>query len=332
MKIFMTGATGFIGRNLAEKMANEKHQLVVMLRDRSRGAEFEQLGIRVIYGDLSDREVLKSGMAGCDWVFHLAAYTRPVSKDPMLPYMVNVEGTTNVLESAREQSVKKVIITSTAGTLGYSVDGSLIDEKSDMVSGYHTEYERTKALAEKTALEYNFDRMEVVVVNPTRVYGPGRASISNSVTRIIRMYGKGLWRILPGNGEAIGNYVFIDDVVEGHILAAMHGKGGERYILGGENISYSDFFDILGEIYSRKRKLIAFKEQFLIRIVKIAGIWSKVSRSPAFITNGWVDKFLQTSRISSEKAKEFLGYTITPFREGAEKTVIWLKSDKRSHG
>jgi nucleoside-diphosphate-sugar epimerase len=331
MKVFMTGATGFIGRNLAEKLVKENHELTIMLRDPAKGKEFEQKGINVLYGSLSDREILKTAMAGCEWVFHLAAYTRPVSKEPGLPYRINVEGTINVLEAASEQSVNKVIITSTAGTLGYSGNGEIIDETVNRVTGYHTEYEKTKSLAEKAAFEYNSSVMEVIIVNPTRVFGPGRMSLSNSVTRIINMYGKGLWRILPGNGEAIANYVFIEDVVNGHLLAAMNGKGGERYILGGENVSYRDFFDILGNIYGKNRKLIALNESFLKGIVRIAGLWSWLSGTPPFITGAWVDKYLQTSAISSRKATESLGYSITPFREGTEQTVKWLQSQKKSH-
>ncbi|HKK42555.1 MAG TPA: NAD-dependent epimerase/dehydratase family protein [Bacteroidales bacterium] len=326
MKVFITGATGFIGRNLAEKLAGENHNVTVMVRDQVLGKEFEKAGFSVVYGSLSDKAVLKSGMTGCDWVFHLAAYTRPASKDKQLPYTINVEGTVNVLEAASERSLGKVIITSTAGTLGCSVDGERIDETTRHIQEYHTYYEKTKALAEETAFKYNSSSMEVVVVNPTRVFGPGKMSLSNSVTRIISMYGKGLWRILPGNGSAIANYVFIDDVVNGHLLAAMYGKGGERYILGGENLSYCDFFDILGSVYNKKRRLIALNESFLKGIVKMAGLWSRVSGSPAFITDAWVDKYLQTSAISSEKAVALLGYRITPFREGAEKTVQWLKS------
>ncbi len=328
MKIFMTGATGFIGRNLALRLVTENHQLMVLLRDRSKGSEFMQMGAGVAYGSLSDKDILCDAMNECDIVFHLAAYTKPASKDPLLPYRINVEGTINVLEAAREKSVRKVIITSTAGTLGYSEDGKVIDEKVNTDTDYHTEYERTKAEAENMAIKYNSDSMEVVVLNPTRVFGPGKISLSNSVTRIISLYGKGLWRILPGNGDTVANYVYIEDVVNGHILAAVKGTGGERYILGGENISYREFFNVLGDIYKRKRKLVTLNESVLKWIVKMAGMWSRISGRPVFITNAWVDKYLQNSVISSRKASDILGYKITPFHEGAEKTVQWLKSQR----
>jgi farnesol dehydrogenase len=329
MKIFLTGASGFIGSNLAAKLARENHQVTILLRDHSKAEEYLSMGLKIIYGDLSNKEKLKAGMENCDWVFHLAGYTKPVSKDPQLPYMTNVTGTINVIEAAREQSVKKVIVTSTAGTLGYSLNGIPVDETVTNNPHYNTEYERTKAFSEKTALDYNSDDLEVVAVNPTRVYGPGKITLSNSVTRIIKLYGKGLWRIIPGGGEAIGNYVFIDDVVRGHLLAAMYGKGGERYLLGGENISYNDFFSTLGDLYNRKRKLVRLKEPSLKRIVKMAGIYSRIMNKPAMITEEWIDKYLRNWIVSSDKAKTRLNYEITSFREGAGKTISWIRSNKK---
>jgi nucleoside-diphosphate-sugar epimerase len=329
MKIFLTGASGFIGSKLAKRLAEDNHQLTILLRDPSKAEEFAVAGIKIIYGDILNKEALRKGMQNCDWVFHLAAYTRPASKDPDLPYRINVSGTLNILDSARENSVKKVIITSTAGTLGYSLDGTPVNETMNRPLQYHTEYERTKAIAEKKAAEYNSDKLEVIILNPTRVYGPGKLSLSNSVTRIISLYGKGLWRIIPGDGESIGNYVFIDDVVNGHILAAQYGKGGERYILGGENITYREFFNTLGDLYGKRRKLIRLKGSSLKRIVRLAGAWSGITGTPAFISNDWVDKFLQNWIVSSKKAIETLQYRVTPFRDGVEKTLLWLQSAKK---
>lgn len=327
MKIFMTGATGFIGSHLAIKLAEENHEVTVLVRDPSKGEEFTGKGIRVLTGDVFNTEVLNSGMADCQWVFHLAAYTKPVAQDPELPYRTNVTGTLNVLEAAKAQSVQKVIITSTAGTIGYSRNNLPVDEETNNDPVYHTEYERTKAISEKAAREYCSEKMDVIIVNPTRVYGPGKLTISNSLTRIIKLYGSGLWRIIPGDGNAIANYVFIDDVVAGHILAATHGRSGERYLLGGENLSYIQFFGILGEVYCLKRKLLILKESSLKRIVAIAAIYSRIIGKPAVITNEWIDKYLRNWIVSSNKAQSLLGYKITPFEEGARKTLLWLKEN-----
>ena len=232
MRIFITGASGFIGSHLALALAMDNHEVRAFLRDTSKAEDLKDKGISVVRGDLSDKEKLKAGMSGCDWVFHLAAYTRPLAEDQNLPYLTNVIGTLNVLEACRDQNIKRVIITSSAGTLGNSKDGRPVTEMTSIEPVYHTEYERTKAVSEMAAMKCNSESMSVIVVNPSRVYGPGNLTLSNSVTRIIKLYGRGLWRIIPGSGDAIGNYVFINDVISGHILAAMNGKGGSGIYWG----------------------------------------------------------------------------------------------------
>ncbi len=326
MKVFITGASGFIGNNLARKLAEENHDITVLIRNISDSEEFTAKGIKIINGDIFNVEKLKAGMNGCDWVFHLAAFAKPSSPEKNLPYMTNVQGTINVLNAAKDQKIKKVIITSTAGTAGFSRDGLPVDEKTGNNPVYLTEYERTKAIAEKIAAESSSNEMDVIIVKPTRVYGPGKLTKSNSVTRIIKLYGKGLWRIIPGDGKAIGNYVFIDNVVKGHILAAQSGKGGEKYLLGGENLSYLAFFDYLGGAYGRRRKLFKLDESCLKKIVRASGLITTIARKPPFITESWIDKYLQDWIISSNKAVNELSYKITPFEEGVMETVKWLKA------
>jgi nucleoside-diphosphate-sugar epimerase len=330
MKAFITGATGFIGNRLAMKLADENHEVIVLLRDKSQAGQFIKKGIGIVEGDIFSHEALINGCKSCDTVFHLAAYTKPVSEDSSLPYRTNVVGTLNVLEAARESSVKKLVVVSTAGTLGYSLDSHPRDERSVRPASYGTDYERTKAEAEKAVLENATSCPEVIIVNPTRVYGPGKDSFSNSVTRIISLYGKGLWRILPGDGKAIGNYVFVEDVVDGIILASEKGIGGEQYILGGENLSFGDLFGVLGEVYGKPRKLVKVGEPVLKLIVKIVAAYSWLLHKQPVISDVWIDKYLKNYILSSKKAEMQLGYKITPFREGAGKTIEWLKRRERN--
>lgn len=332
MKIFITGASGFIGSRLAFRLAADKNEVTVLLRDPTMTNMFTDNGINVTPGDIFNIEQLNAGMRNCDWVFHLAAYTKPFSKDPELPFRTNVTGTINVFDAAKKQSVKKVIITSTAGTLGYSVNGLPVDEETNENPVYHTDYERTKAISEKAAIEYYSKVLDIIIVNPTRVYGPGKLTLSNSVTRIIKLYGSGLWRIIPADGNAIGNYVYIDDIVNGHILAAMNGKSGEKYILGGENLSYNEFFRILGEVYGHKRNLLNLSKPCLKRIIRIAGFYSKVTGKPSGITDEWIERYLENWILSSNKAQRDLNYKITSFKDGVEKTIMWLGSKNMHYG
>lgn len=300
--------------------------MILLLRDPSKAAAFNNEKVTFVQGDLFDTEALSEGMRGCEWVFHMAAYTKPWANDQSLPFKTNVTGTINVIEAAIKNSVKKIIITSTGGTLGYSKDGNTIDESNNPDPQYHTQYEKTKAEAEEIALKYCASGTNIVIVNPTRVYGPGKLSKSNSLTKIIKLYISGFWRIIPGDGNSKGNYVFINDVVDGLILAAFSGRKGERYILGGENLTFREMFDKIGEADGRKRIVFSLNAGFLGIVIKFSNLLTRMFRIPPIITREWLDKYLNDSIISSDKAVKELGYKITPFAEGVTETIRWLKS------
>jgi nucleoside-diphosphate-sugar epimerase len=324
MKVFISGATGFIGTPLTEKLYQGGHDITVLVRNQGKAGEFSSKGIRVVHGDIFSSEALENGMGGCDWVFHLAAYAAPTSLDRDLPYKTNVEGTINVLEAALKQKVKRVVITSTAGTVGYSYDGKPVGEETNKYLEYDTDYERTKFRSETIATGYSRD-IDVIIVNPSRVFGPGKLSKSNSVTRIMSMYGQGIWRIIPGDGTSAGNYAFIDDVVDGHILAALHGRPGERYILGGENITFNRFFQTLGSAFGKKRKMLKVSSSGLKRLARLISMFNHITGRPPVISGEWIDKYLKNWILSSDKAIKELSYQITPFDQGVDKTVSWLK-------
>ena len=326
MRIFITGGTGFIGSRLTERLVTEKHELILLLRDHTKAGAFNNEKVTFVQGDLSDTEALSKGMKDCEWVFHMAAYTKPWANDQSLPFKTNVTGTLNVIEAAIKNSVRKIIITSTGGTLGYSKEGNTIDESNNPDPQYHTQYEKTKAEAEEIALRYCAAGINIVIVNPTRVYGPGKLSKSNSLTKIIKLYISGLWRIMPGDGNSTGNYVFINDVVDGLIRAAVSGRKGERYILGGENLTFREMFDKIGNASGRKRIVFSLNAGFLRIVIKFSNLLTRVFGIPPIITREWLDKYLNDSIISSDKAVKELGYKITPFAEGVAETIRWLKA------
>lgn len=325
MRIFITGGTGFIGSRLTEKLSGQGHEIVLLVRDRKRVKKLTVDNYRIIQGDLFNKEALKEGMKKCDLVFHMAAFAKPWSEDPSLPFKTNVTGTINVLEAAIASGVRKVVITSTGGTIGYSRDGKIVDESTNMNIEYHTEYEKTKAEAERLAIEYGSRGIDISIVNPTRVYGPGLLSKSNSLTLIIKKYISGNWRILPGDGNSMGNYVFIDDVVDGHILAAKQGRNGERYILGGENLTFRQLFQIIGEVSGKIRTVFPLPGSFMKFIAVSSTAISRILGVPPVITRDWIDKYMNNWIVSSDKAVRELGYTITPFRTGVIETIEWLK-------
>ncbi len=324
MNYFITGITGFIGSNLASYLLAEGHQVNAIVRNFADTKAFGHPNLHLFVGDLHDKAVLLKAMKGCSQGFHLAAFAKPWSKDPNTFYRINVEGTINVFESALKTSIEKVVFTSSAATVSPS-NGNIPSHESTLrKEPFFNEYETTKSEAELIAAEYTKRGLPVVIVNPSRVYGPGPINASNSITRMIKGYCNGNWRIIPGNGKKVGNYVFIDDVVTGHILAAERGKAGERYILGGENLSFNEFFTVLANVTGRYRKMIHLPLFVMLTAAKLMELQNPLTGIPPAITAPWIKKYLHDWCLSSAKAESELGYTITSFKEGVRKTINWL--------
>lgn len=331
MKCFVTGATGFIGSQLVKRLAGEGLEVYCLVRSPEKFATIGGDYIFPVYGDLDDSAALMQGSKDCDVVYHLAAYAKPWSRDANLPYRINVLGTINLLEASLKNRVKKFIFTSSAAVFGPSSENQFIDELVVRRKPFFNDYEAGKAMAENFALDFVKKGLPVVILNPSRVFGPGPINESNSITKIIKMYQNGLWHINPGNGTKIGNYVYVDDVVEGHLLAAKYGKAGERYILGGENLTFNQLFETLSQITGKSRMLINTPVWMMILLAGIMELQSKVTGIPPKITTSWVKKYLNHWRLSSEKAAKQLGYQITPFKEGAMITYEWLKNNPKNY-
>jgi farnesol dehydrogenase len=325
MKYFITGVSGFIGSNLAHELVTDGHTVHANIRDNRILNKFIHHDVKLFKGGLENKEVLIKAMEGCETAFHLAALAKPWSKDPHEFHRINVEGAVNVFTAAREAGVRKVVFTSSAATMSPSNGRDPATEATPRRVPFFNDYEVTKSEAEARAREFSDNGMPVVIVNPTRVYGPGPMNASNSVTRMIAGYLKGTWRIIPGDGKKIGNYVFIDDVVHGHLLAAQKGKPGERYILGGENITFDELFRILGEVTGIRRRMIHLPLALMTTTAKFMEWQYPLTRIPPAITASWVRKYLNDWSLSSNKAVADLGYRITPFADGVKKTVEWLK-------
>jgi nucleoside-diphosphate-sugar epimerase len=327
MNCFVTGANGFIGQRLCERLSLEGHEVRCLVRSPKKfGALLSLDGLTPVTGDLDDEKALEEGAKGCDTVFHLAAYTKPWSKDKSLPFRINVTGTGNLLRAALQGGVKRFVFTSSAAVIGPSPGVDPIDEDFKRTVPFFNEYEETKAAAEELVISYCRDGMETVIVNPPRLYGPGPMNTSNSMTKMIKLYSLGKWRIIPGDGSCVGNYVLVDDVVRGHLLAALRGKPGNRYALGGENLTFTQFYEILAEVTGKKRRMVHFPIWLMKAVAGVMEGQALITGIPPLITAPWVKKYLNHWSLSSNKAMTDLGYTFTPFREGARITLEWLKT------
>jgi farnesol dehydrogenase len=328
MKCFVTGATGFIGSNLVKKLLTDGNKVHILSRSQDAEKLFDKKDITIFNGDLLDTKMIDKAMKGCDIVFHMAAYANIWSKDKTLAFKTNVQGTQNILDAALKNKIKKVVFTSSAATLPPSKEKEEVDESFPQPETYLTDYEITKREAETLCVDYCKKGLDVVIVNPTRVFGPGFLNKSNSVTIMIKNYVKGIWRIIPGDGSQIGNYVYIDDVIKGHIMAMQKGTPGEKYILGGTNASYNDFFKVLAQVTKKNYSMIHFPFSIMLFISRFELFMAEKFNKKPLITPPWVKRYLQNRPVSSKKSMDELTYTITPLPEAMQKTIQWLQTNK----
>lgn len=273
---------------------------------------------------------LVQGMKGCTHVFHLAAYAKNWSRDKNIFYRHNIDGMRNVFEAARRNNIQRIVWTSTIVTFGPTHKGVIGDETMPRITQkYFTEYEETKSIAEREALKMAAEGFPVVIVNPTRVYGPGKMTEGNSVSLMIDQYDRGQLPILLNHGTDIGNYAFVDDLVRGHVLAMERGHIGERYILGGENASLKQFYELVDEASGKKHSQINLSPRVAMAY---GAAWRFAAEHFGIypqITPGWVETFLQDWAYSCAKAERELGYTFTPLKEGIRLTYHWLLEQRK---
>ena len=325
MKVFVSGATGFIGIQLVKRLVEEGHVVHALYRSESKADLIRQPGVKLFKGDILDSSSLEDALEGCEEAYHTAAFAGVWTKDPALVFRLNVEGALQVMEIAGRKGVRRMVVTSTAGILGPS-EIEAVDESSPAPSSFFTDYEASKFQLEQQLLGRTATDPEVVLVNPTRVYGPGYLSESNGVTRMIKQYVEGSWRLIPGNGRSSGNYVYVEDVVTGHMLAMKKGMPGERYVLGGENISYNQLFELVRQASGVRKKLFKIPLRVMLVAARLMKALSRVTGRPPLIVPNLVRKFNHNWIVSSNKAADNLGYHPMNAREGILLTVKWIQN------
>ena len=323
MNIFITGATGYIGSAVALKLAHDNNNVHALVRDPSKAKCLDHPNIKLFKGDINDVDAIRNAMDGCERVFHLAAFARLWAKPPDIFFKVNVEGTKNVLNVAIEKNISKFVYTSSTAVFGPSINHPLC-ENDPRTIGFNNDYDLSKCMAEKLVLDYAARGMNALIVNPSRVYGEGNETYSNPFTRLLKSLLAGEFIAIPKCPDVISNYSYIEDVVQGHLLAMKHGKAGERYILGGENISYRQLMEIIRETIPGRNAIPIPKP-----LLKIAGgiqllIFHLTKKQPSF-TPSAIDRYYRNTTFSCEKAIAEINYHITPFRKGISDTIHHLK-------
>jgi farnesol dehydrogenase len=326
MKVFVSGATGFIGIQLVKRLVEEGHTVHALYRSEPKSDLIRHPQVVLFKGDILDKSSLEHAMEGCEEAYHTAAFAGVWAKDPEMVYRLNVDGALNVIEVAGRHALRRVVVTSTAGILGPS-EKVAIDESSPAPASFFTDYETSKFQLEQKLLGRMETGPEVVIVNPTRVFGPGYLSESNGVTKMIKQYMEGRWRLIPGNGKSSGNYVYVEDVVTGHLLAMKMGNPGERYVLGGENITYNQLFTCIREASGIHRKLFRIPLWIMLTVAYLIKAASRLTGRPPLIVPNLVRKFNHNWIVSSKKATDQLGYHPMSVRSGIQETVEWIKKN-----
>ena len=245
MRVFITGATGFVGGHVARQYAAGGASLRLLTRQTSRLDSLEGIDAEMVTGDLREPEKLRSALTGCDALVHVAADYRLWVRDPKQMYSANVDGTRELLKLAREVGVQRVVYTSSVATMGFKADGTIVNEEtpvalSDMIG----HYKRSKFLGELEAIQAAKTGQHVMILNPTTPIGPGDAK-PTPTGRIIVDF---LNRKFPAYVDTGLNLVDVNEIARMHVVALERGTPGERYILGGENLTLKQILDRMSAI------------------------------------------------------------------------------------
>ena len=245
MKVFLTGATGFVGSHVARAYTAAGAELRLLTRGTSNLSAIEGLAAETVVGDLRHPERLRTALSGCDTLVHVAADYRLWVRNPQEMYAANVNGTRELLRMARECGVERVVYTSSVATMGFKTDGSIVDETTPVsLNEMIGHYKRSKFLAEQEAIAAACGGQHVMVLNPTTPIGPGDAK-PTPTGRIVVDF---LNRRFPAYVDTGLNLVDVDEVARMHVAALERGTPGERYILGGENLTLKQILDRMSAI------------------------------------------------------------------------------------
>ncbi len=326
MKAFVTGATGFVGSHVARVLAEQGADLVLLVRPTSDLRNIEGLAGDRVMGDLRDTASIEKAMAGCDVVFHVAADYRLWVPSSAQMYQSNVEGTRAVLDAVRKNGVRRVVYTSSVATMGFTSDGRSADESSPVsLEKMIGHYKRSKYMAEEVAVAAGRSGLDVVIVNPSTPVGE-RDIKPTPTGRIIFDF---LKKKFPAYVDTGLNLVDVTECARGHVQALEKGRSGERYILGGENLTLKQILDKLAAITGLPSPTI--KVPYFVALA--TGVVDEVvtgrirGREPRATIDS-VRMGRKKMFVSSAKAARELGWNPSPVDNALRRAVDWF----RSHG
>ena len=323
MTVLVTGGTGFVGSRVVRKLLTRGEHVRCLVRKSSGLGNLKGLPLDLVTGDLQDPRSLEEAVRGCGTVYHVAADYRLWSRDPKALYRSNVDGTRNVLIAAEREGCEKIVYCSSVGTLGIPGDGRPGTEDTpvkleDMVG----HYKRSKFLAEQVVVEAARRRgVPVVIVNPSTPIGPGDIKPTET-GRIITRFLNGR---MPGYLDTGLNLVDVDDVAEGHLLAAERGRVGEKYILGNRNMTLKGILECLAALTGLPAPRVKMPYGVALGVAHVNQFFmgTLLRREPGVPVEG-VLMARKRMFFDAGKAVRELGLPQTPVEEALERSVRWF--------
>lgn len=323
-KALVTGASGFIGSRLVRHLVEQGESVKALVRtgsDLSRLADLPPDQVEIAVGDVTASHRVYAALAGCDRMYHVAAVFKMWARRPAEIMDPAVGGTEATLEAARRRGLRKIVVTSSMASVGATAKPEPMNEDAEF-SLYDSEtYIVAKRKAEELALERARQGLPVVVVCPGAVFGPGDWK-PTPTGRVILEFLEHPIALVPESGGL--SIVDVDDVVSGHRLAMNEGRFGERYILGGENLSHRELFELLSEITGHEPKVMKATRGLAEMAGRLLELRARYTRSdPLFSYKLARDHLFKYVWADSSKAEKELGYTHRPARQALSRAVRW---------
>jgi len=322
MKTLITGANGFIGSAVMRCLLEAGHDIRVMVRPGSERRNLEGLSVEIIEGDLQDKASLEQAVKDCNAVFHVAADYRLWIPDPDNMYRTNVTGTRDLMLASAQAGVEKIVYTSSVAVLGLNKDGSPANEETPMTDdNIIGHYKRSKYLAEKEVIRLvKENQLPAVIVNPSTPLGPRDIKPTPTGGIVVDT----LNNRMPAYVDTGLNIAHVDDVARGHLLAFEKGKIGERYILGGENLSLQAILGIICDLSDKIPPRIKLPHNLILPIAWCMERWADISKKEPRVTVDEIRMSRKHMYFSSDKAVKELGYQFRPAKEAINDAIEWF--------
>jgi len=323
MKTLITGAAGFVGSAVLRELLKKGHKVKALVRQSSVLDNLKNLDVEIVYGDLKDRDSLKKSLKDCKYLFHVAADYRLWVPRPEEIYQNNVTGTENLMEEALNSQIEKVVYTSSVAVLGKPINGDIANEKTPVsVSKMIGHYKKSKFLAEEKVKElYKTKKLPVIIVNPAAPVGPRDIKPTPTGKMIL----DAAMKKIPAYLDTGLNIVHVEDVAKGHIQAFNKGKLGERYILGGENLTLKEMLEMISILCGNNPPKIRLPRKPLYPIGYLFEIFARLFniKNP-MLTVDMIRMAEKKMFFSSEKAKKELNYKYKSATIALKDAIQWF--------